>query len=101
MGAMANTKSDAPLKVALLLEFLARYGMAGLNLGGLSNAQWVALRFFQGFNRFSRTLTGFSSFHSTTRASASQTISSLVRKGYLVRKPDERDGRRVQFDLTD
>ena len=47
-----------------------------------------------------RTVSGFADFHATTRGTASQTIKSLVEKGYLVRRPSERDGRSIQFDLT-
>jgi len=68
---------------------------------GLSPAQWSALRFMSRANQFSRTVSAFAEFHSTTRGTASQTVKSLVSQGYLTRTRSTRDGRSVIFDLTD
>ncbi|MFV8833389.1 MarR family winged helix-turn-helix transcriptional regulator [Aquisalimonas sp.] len=66
----------------------------------LSAAQWAALRFFARANDFSRTPSAFASFHGTTRGTASQTVKSLVRKGYLRRERSTADGRRKELNLT-
>lgn len=70
-------------------------------MGGLTSAQWAALRYFSRANRFSRTVSAFADFHSTTRGTASQTVKSLVRRGLLSRSRSDRDGRSIRFDLTD
>ncbi len=67
---------------------------------GLTPAQWMALRYLARANRFSRSVSAFADFHGTTRGTASQTIKSLVRRGYLRCARSERDGRSVRFDLT-
>ena len=66
----------------------------------LSAAQWAALRFFARANDFSRTPSAFASFHGTTRGTASQTVKSLVQKGYLYRQRSTADGRRKELHLT-
>lgn len=68
---------------------------------GLNPAQWTALRYFSRANHFSRTVSGFALYHGTTRGTASQTIKSMVRKGYLIRRPLARDQRSFRLDLTD
>lgn len=68
---------------------------------GLSPAQWSALRYFSRANQFSRTVSAFAEFHSTTRGTASQTVKSLVSQDFLSRTRSKRDGRSVIFDLTD
>ena len=68
--------------------------------GGLTPAQWTALRYFARANRFSRTVSAFAEYHATTRGTASQTVKALVARGCLRRSPSERDRRSVRFDLT-
>ncbi len=83
-------------------EMVIQLGRASCqdNLGGLTAAQWTALRFFSRANRFSRTVSGFAEFHLTTKGTASQTIKSLVSRGLLTRTRSDRDGRSVTMDLT-
>jgi DNA-binding MarR family transcriptional regulator len=69
-------------------------------VGGLTPAQWSVLRYLSRANRFSRTVSAFAEFHGTTRGTASQTVKSLVSRGYLIRTRSRRDGRSVRFDLT-
>jgi len=66
----------------------------------LTLAQWAALRYFARANRFSRTVSAFAEFHGTTRGTASQTIKSLVKNGYLTRKRSKIDGRSIDLTLT-
>jgi len=95
-----SAKSRHATEVADLVLQLGRAAYADCAASGLTQAQWIALRFFSRANRFSRTVSGFADFHATTRGTASQTVKSLVEKGYLARRPSERDGRSTQFDLT-
>src|SRR5271168_1160484 len=69
--------------------------------GGLSPAQWMALRFFARANQFSRNPSAFAEFQATTRGTASQAIKALEAGGYLVRQRSEADGRSVALRLTD
>lgn len=85
-------------------EFVAQLSRIAYGDGfteGLTPAQWTALRFFARANRFSRTVSAFAEFHATTRGTASQTVKSLVKNGYLTRRRSERDGRSVSFELTE
>jgi DNA-binding MarR family transcriptional regulator len=69
--------------------------------GGLSPAQWMALRFVARANSFSRTPSAFAEFQATTRGTASQAIKALEAGGYLVRQRSEADGRSVTIRLKD
>ena len=87
--------------VAELVEQLGRCACSEAFAAGLNPAQWAALRYFERANRFSRTVSAFAQYHGTTRGTASQTIRSLVRKGYLLRLPAKHDQRSFRLDLTD
>jgi DNA-binding MarR family transcriptional regulator len=67
----------------------------------LTTAQWAVLRYFALANRFSRTPSAFAAFHATTRGTASQTIKSLEKKGYLTRMRSDSDRRSIQLVLTE
>jgi len=86
---------------AEIITYLARLASSDAKSGGLTSAQWTALRFFASANRCSRTLSAFADFHVTTRGTASQTVTSLVEKGLLTRTPSKLDGRSAQIDLSD
>jgi len=86
-----------------LAELLEQIGRIAYNAGsrkGLTPAQWTALRFFSRANRFSRTVSAFAEFHSTTRGTASQTVKGLVQQGYLTRCRSERDARSSSLKTT-
>jgi len=87
--------------VADLIAQLGRIAHGEGFVGGLTPAQWSVLRYFSRANRFSRTVSAFAEFHGTTRGTASQTVKSLVNRGYLIRTRSERDGRSVRLDLTE
>ena len=87
--------------VAELIAHLIRIAYGDGFVGGLTPAQWTALRYLAWANRFSRTPSAFAEFHGTTRGTASQTTKSLVAQGYLVRTRSEADGRSAHLDLTD
>jgi len=87
----------------VVAELVARIGRTAYGDGfaeGLTPAQWTALRYFSRANRFSRTVSGFAEFRATTRGTASQTVKSLVKNGFLTRKRSQQDRRSVRFDLT-
>lgn len=97
---MAKTKINTERRVAELALQLGRAAYGDSAADSLTPAQWMALRFFGRANRFSRTVSAFSEFHSTTRGTASQTVKSLVQRGYLTRTRSERDGRSATVELT-
>jgi DNA-binding MarR family transcriptional regulator len=97
---MSGQGVGADRQVAELILQLGRAAYGDSAVGGLTQAQWMALRFFARANRFSRTISAFAEFHATTRGTASQTVKSLVHQGYLTRTRSERDGRSTRFDLT-
>ncbi len=97
---MSEPASTVHRELAELLVQLGRAAYAGPGGCGLTAAQWAALRYFARANRFSRTVSGFAEFHATTRGTASQTVRSLTRRGFLSRRRSERDGRSVLFELT-
>lgn len=85
-------------------EIMAHLGRLAHGEGfvcGLTAAQWTALRYIARANRFSRTVSAFADYHATTRGTASQTVKSLVSRGYLTRTRSESDGRSARFDLTE
>lgn len=92
--------AGAASEIADLVLQLGRAAYVDCASTGLTPAQWIAIRFFARANRFSRTISGFAQFHATTRGTASQTVKSLVEKGFLTRTPSEKDARSVRFDLT-
>jgi len=100
MSGPAPNKTRTATEVADLILQLSRAAYADCAGQGMTPAQWIAMRFFSRANRFSRTVSAFAEYHATTRGTASQTISSLVEKGYLERRPSPRDGRSVEFELT-
>jgi DNA-binding MarR family transcriptional regulator len=98
---MAPNKLRNERQVAELVLQLGRTAYADCASGGLTQAQWMALRFFARANRFSRSISAYADFHATTRGTASQTVKSLVNQGYLTRQRSDRDGRSSRFDLTE
>lgn len=87
--------------VAELIFHLGRIASGEGLIEGLTPAQWAVLRFISQANRFSRTPSAFAAFHATTRGTASQTIKSLIKQGYLTRLKAEQDKRSVRLALTD
>lgn len=91
--------THSPERIADLLVHVARRSVQS-SASELTSAQWAALRFFAHANRFSRQPSVFASYHGTTRGTASQTVKSLVKLGYLVRSRGLGDGRSAVFDVT-
>jgi DNA-binding MarR family transcriptional regulator len=97
---MSKSPKAGDRELAELSLQLGRAAYAECCAGGLTHGQSSALRFFARANRFSRTVSAFADYHATTRATASQTVSTLVAQGYLSRRRSQRDGRSTRFDLT-
>jgi len=89
-----------PEFIADMLIHLGRSASQTSARPALTQAQWSALRFFAHANRLSRRPSAFASFHGTTRGTASQTVKSLVKLGYLRGHKAHSDGRSVEFELT-
>lgn len=68
---------------------------------GLFPAQWVALRYFHDAPEPARTLTALARFQRIHLAPVSRTVSTLVDKGFLARRPHPGFKRGWLFDLTD
>ena len=97
-----STKPDVGESgVAELISQLGRIAHGEGFVGGLTPAQWSVLRYFSRANRFSRIVSAFAEFHGTTRGTASQTVKSLVNRGYLIRTRSQRDGRSARLDVTE
>jgi len=90
-----------------LYPILARVGTllraevrAEATRAGLAAAQLEVLHYLESCNRFSDTTLAVAEYLGTTRGTTSQTIQSLVDKGYVERHPDAFDGRVVHCQLT-
>jgi len=88
-------------RASSLIAFLGRLAYVGNRVTELTPAQWAGLCCFARANRSSRTVSGLADFHAITRGTASQTVNTLVKKGYLVRDRSPLDGRSLRSDLTD
>lgn len=98
---MAETGSGSVQALAEVIAHLGRLASGDGSAGGMTQAQWAALRYFARANRFSRTVSGFAEFHATTRGTASQTVKGLVGQGYLSRTRSDRDGRSALLQVTE
>jgi DNA-binding MarR family transcriptional regulator len=98
---MDPPKESSPLALAALMRHLVALSEPERPCGGLTPAQWGALRYFGRANRFSRTVSAFADFNATARGTASQTVKALEQAGYVTRRQVARDKRRAQIDLTE
>lgn len=85
--------------IELLVQASRIWYFEGVRLG-LRDREWMALRFLARANRFSRTPSALASFVRTTRATASQVVKVLEKKGYLERTPSSEDKRSVTLCVT-
>ena len=67
---------------------------------GLSDREWMALRFLAYANRFSRTPSALAGYVGTTRGTASYIVNELERNGYLERTRSAKDKRSVTLSVT-
>lgn len=87
--------------IAQLVEHFVSTVYADSNVEGMRSAQWAALRYFDEVEPSARTVGNFARQNLITDSSASQTISSLVRRDLLEKIPSEKDGRSHQLHLTE
>jgi DNA-binding MarR family transcriptional regulator len=87
--------------IAELVEQFVSTVYADSKIDGMRSAQWAALRYFADVEPTARTVGNFARHNLITDSSASQTVSSLVRRGYLEKTPSEEDGRSHQLSLTE
>ena len=97
---MAKSRDADAVYTAEIIVHLSRLAHGDGLPGGLTAAQWAALRYFSQANRSSRTLAAFADYQVTTRGTASQTITKLVEKGLLTRRASSVDRRSALIDLT-
>jgi DNA-binding MarR family transcriptional regulator len=85
--------------VQLLVQSAGTWLFEG-HRSGLSDREWMALRFLALANRFSKTPTALAGFLGTTRSVASQIAAVLLEKGLVVRKPSAEDKRSITLCVT-
>jgi MarR family transcriptional regulator, negative regulator of the multidrug operon emrRAB len=67
---------------------------------GLSDREWMALRFLARANRFSRTPSALAIFLGTTRSGTSEIAAQLRKKGLVIPEPSAQDRRSVTLSVT-
>ncbi len=85
---------------AEILEQVTQFAYAQGISKGLRSAQWAALRYFHQVEDGARTVGRFAKYNITTPSSASQTIETLVNRGFLRRAKVDGDQRSYRVDLT-
>ena len=84
-GSGAHAEPGDARAVALSLEQVIRIHFSTCFRHGLKPAQWQALRYFAEAPASERTVTAFARHRASTMGTASTTISTLVKKGFLAR----------------
>lgn len=92
--------APSALEAAYLIERLDRLARKGDGLAELNPAQWEALRYIARANRFSRNPAALADYLGSTRGTVSQTLIALEQKGFVERRPSERDRRSIDLALT-
>ena len=94
---MGGTDSDG---VGKLIDRVGRVTRGLQFVGGLSPAQWAALRYVGCANRYSRNPSSLPGFLGSTKGTISQTLIALEGKGYVRRLRGNSDRRAVRLDIT-
>jgi DNA-binding MarR family transcriptional regulator len=87
-------------QIRALINRLARLDAGETWAVDLNPAQIAALDYLALANRFSRAPSQVAEYLGTTRGTMSQTLKSLLRKGYLTERGSETDRRSISYDLT-
>lgn len=90
--------ADLVERLAIVLRTEVRQAAAA---HGLAPVQLEALRYLAACNRFSDTPAVVAEYLGTTPGTMSQTLLALERKGLVVKRPDDADGRKIHCVLTD
>ncbi|CAN5560815.1 MarR family transcriptional regulator [soil metagenome] len=99
---LGMTKADgAGADIPVNLERLARLIRAAEFGAGLNPAQWEAIRYLRRANRFSNSPGALARFAGATKGTISQTVKSLLAKGYVGKQERAGQKRSVSLILTD
>ncbi len=88
-------------QIRSLINRLSRLDSAQVWEGALNPAQSAALDYLGRANRFSRSPSHVADFLGTTRGTTSQTLKSLLRKGFVSEERSDMDKRSISYQLTD
>ncbi len=88
-------------RIREMIHRLSRLDAAADWREDLNPTQVAVLDYLHRANRFSRSPSQVADYLGTTRGTTSQTLKSLVRKGYVDQQPSPADQRVVRFHLTD
>jgi len=94
------TADRLPDGIAVLIDRAGRATRGLQFMGGLSPAQWEALRYVARANRYSRHPSALAAFLGATKGTVSQTLIALEGKGYLRRERAGHDRRAVRLEIT-
>lgn len=86
--------------ISELITRLARLDASASWAGDLNPTQKAALGYLSRANRFSRSPSHLSDYLGTTRGTVSQSLKSLLQKGYVEEHRSEQDKRVVSYELT-
>ena len=89
-----------PEQIRALINRLARLDASETWEDDLNPAQIGAIDYLARANRFSRAPSQVAEYLGTTRGTMSQTLKSLLRKGYLTERGSEVDRRSISYNLT-
>ena len=83
----------SPEGITALLEQASRLIHGSGFTGGMTPAQWTALRYFAEAPLSSRTMASLARFQGMTLAPVTRTVKNLIEKGYVDRHPNPRTRR--------
>ncbi len=94
-------EEETPESLSALFEQASRmiHGMG--HAGGLTSAQWVALRYFSEASPFNRTMASLARFQGLSVTPIGRTVRNLIERGYVERFPNPRSKRADLIILTD
>lgn len=91
---------EVDLRIRELINRLARLDAASGWDGDLNPTQREVLVYLGRANRFSRSPSHVAEYLGTTRGTTSQSLKSLLQKGYVTERRSVLDKRTISFDLT-
>lgn len=83
----------SPEGITALFEQASRLIHGSGFTGGMTPAQWTALRYFASVPKSSRTMANLARFQGLTLAPVTRTVRNLILKGYVDRHPNPRTRR--------
>lgn len=100
LSTISSATPVSPTGLALLIDQTARAVYSGREHRALTPAQWATLRYFSRAGSSDRTMMGLVRYQRVSPATASETISLLVKRGLLTKERDQSDRRRYLLKLT-